>query len=242
MTYDLSNASFEEFLDFLFDHPVAAQHREENWGKELGKDVPRESAWYEDLGLHPWTQVTQDPNLTADYYIRLFTEPRILLQRYSRSEIDQGFALLPGLPIQQVPVGLGCLFVEKQVPLEKRLSVVRGLGPLHNKLLEPEGLYGAASGLWLTMLLVFNSAVEINASDRSASEEVRALRQGMFEVNLGLPITAPEGVAYARAVYHSGIPLSRNPNLTPPIGCVKGKTPSLRNTSCFFCKICGMNQ
>ena len=199
MTYDLCSATFEESPDFLFDHPVAAQHREENWGK----DVPRESAWYEALGLHPWTQITHDPNLTADHYIRLFTEPRILLRRNSRSEIDQGFALLPGLPIQQVPVGLGCLFVEEQVPLEKRLSVVRGLGPLHRKLVEPEGLCGAASGLWLTMLLVFKSAVEINASDRHASEEVRALRQAMFEVLVDLMVRSAPDMA-GQAIYFLG--------------------------------------
>ncbi len=29
MEYDLRNASFKEFLDFLFDHPVAAEHWEE---------------------------------------------------------------------------------------------------------------------------------------------------------------------------------------------------------------------
>jgi len=186
MTYDLRDASFEEFLDFLFDHPVAAQHREENWGRVPGADMSYESAWFDDLGLYPWTQVSHDPNLTANFYIRLFEGPRVLLARYSRSQIAQGFALIPGFPNLEFPAGLGRLFVEERVPLGKRLSVVRALDPLHRDLLAPEGFDRTAWGLWGGMRMGFTSAIEIYTSDRDIGEEIRTLRQAMFEVLVDL--------------------------------------------------------
>ncbi len=186
MTYDLRGASFEAFLDFLFDHPVAAQHREENWWKEPGKEVPIESAWYDDLGRNPWTQSSHDPELTAEFYIRLFEEPRVLLDRYSRSQIAQGFALIPGFPNLEFPMGLGRLFVEEQVPLGKRLSVARALGPLYNDLFAPEDFDSAAWSLWGGLVMGFNSAIELHAANLGASEEIRPLRQAMFEVLAGL--------------------------------------------------------
>lgn len=186
MAYDLSNASFEEFLDFLFDHPVAAQHREESWWKEIGKDVSYDPAWFDNLGRHPSARVRHDPNLTAEFYIRLFEDPRILLDRYSRSQIAQGFALIRGFPNIEFPAGLGRLFVEERVPLEERLSVARALGPLHNDLFAPEDFDSAAWHLWGGLVMGFNSAIELYAANRDASEEIRALRQAMFEVLVGL--------------------------------------------------------
>ena len=72
MSVDLNNYSFEEWLGFVFDHPV------------------EEPPWFFS------TEWEGRPEIVLKYVIELFKNPGILLDRYSVEQIEQGFWFLLG--------------------------------------------------------------------------------------------------------------------------------------------------
>jgi hypothetical protein len=83
MYYDLRNIWFEGFLDFIFNRPVARQFREANWG---GVSDPAD-CWYDSIEL----DVDFDPARNCEYFSLLFSDPLAVKDRYSRSQLEQGF-------------------------------------------------------------------------------------------------------------------------------------------------------
>jgi hypothetical protein len=69
---DITRASFDEFISFLFDHDAPP------------KDQKRDP-WYWHI------EVTFDSERACQYYQRLFKEPRFLLERFSKAQLEQGF-------------------------------------------------------------------------------------------------------------------------------------------------------
>ena len=74
MSINLNNYSFDEWVEFVFDHPVS------------------EPAWYWDDGWK-WEG---DPHLLLKYATGLFSSPMFLLQEYSAEQLEQGFWFLLG--------------------------------------------------------------------------------------------------------------------------------------------------
>ena len=69
---DISEFSFEEFVDFLFD-----------------RDIPPETEKW-----NPWywhAEIMFDPQRVCSYYTKLFRQPRFLLTRFSKTQLDEGF-------------------------------------------------------------------------------------------------------------------------------------------------------
>ena len=73
MQYDITNASFEEFVNFLFDQEV------------IPDDDKLQEPWY----YH--AEVTYDSVRVVTQYIQLFTQPAFLLTQFSRAQLEQGF-------------------------------------------------------------------------------------------------------------------------------------------------------
>ena len=74
MSIDLNKYSFDEWVKFVFDHPVS------------------EPEWY-------WEQAWKwegSPNLLVKYATALFSNAGCLLQEYSPEQIEQGFWFLLG--------------------------------------------------------------------------------------------------------------------------------------------------
>ena len=74
MSIDLNNYSFDEWLKFVFDHPVS------------------EPAWYWD-DTWKWEG---DPHLLLKYATRLFSSSAFLPHEYSPEQLEQGFWFLLG--------------------------------------------------------------------------------------------------------------------------------------------------
>lgn len=146
MDYDLRTASFEEFLDFLFDHPVATEIREELSGISV---MTGEERWFHGIGFPGKPKVRHSPDLTADHYIALFEDPEILRDRHSSGQIAQGFDLIAGSIQTGFDAGLGRVLADRSIGLEKRLRLARALYPLHDRLFVQEDLINVAGRLWM---------------------------------------------------------------------------------------------
>ena len=73
MRQELGDLSFEQWLHYVFDHPIAS---------------PR---WYEDEDAEQW----RGPAATAVAYLtQLFSDPRRWVQRFSDEQLNQGFWFL----------------------------------------------------------------------------------------------------------------------------------------------------
>ena len=68
--YDLTNASFEEFVNFLFDQEVVP----------VSSDPNLPEPWYF------CAEVTYDP--IQNQYIQLFTQPAFLLNKFSQEQLE----------------------------------------------------------------------------------------------------------------------------------------------------------
>jgi hypothetical protein len=74
---DLTNYSFDEFVSFLFDH-----------------DVPPESEEYDPWYFH--VEVEFDAKTICAYYVRLFRQPKFLLSRFTKPQLEEGFWAIQG--------------------------------------------------------------------------------------------------------------------------------------------------
>lgn len=81
MEIDLNKYSFEQWVTFVFDHPVS-QAEEKEW-------------YWQDEWEHE-----ADHSLILEYLIRIFRNPTFLLDTYSPEQLEQGFWFL------QKPIGL----------------------------------------------------------------------------------------------------------------------------------------
>jgi hypothetical protein len=69
--FDITHYSFDEFVSFVFEHDVAAEH---------------ETEWYWKI-----PDVTFAPQQICAYYVQLFRKPEFLLERFSKPQLEQGF-------------------------------------------------------------------------------------------------------------------------------------------------------
>jgi len=74
---DISQCSFDEFVSFLF-------------ARDVPDETEKSDPWY-------WnTEVTFDPQRACEYYVRLFRRPAFLMERFSKSQLEEGFWAIQG--------------------------------------------------------------------------------------------------------------------------------------------------
>lgn len=137
MHYDLRHAQFEEFLDFIFDRPVAAQFCEEN----RDRDIPRQDCWYDDIDL----EVEVDPTRNCEYFTLLFCDPKLLIGRYTRSQLEQGFRWMQ---ISHNDGSAADILWAGSLPLPRRLAMLQSMYFLYSDLFSEEPLFGAPHMWW----------------------------------------------------------------------------------------------
>jgi TPR repeat protein len=108
LVYDLREASFEEFVSLLFDHPL--REDEGRWEKN-----------WEFIA-----SVKMNYRLMAQYYTRLFQEPTFLLDHYTPEEIDQGWWFVMG--------NVGRVLAHQSVSVEEVEACFRAMYDLFAKL------------------------------------------------------------------------------------------------------------
>lgn len=77
MAFDLTNSTYEEWIDFVFDHPV----------NEFA------SAWYQG---REW-EYSCSADVVVQYLTRLFKNPNQLVHKFSMEQIEQGFWFIPSM-------------------------------------------------------------------------------------------------------------------------------------------------
>jgi hypothetical protein len=121
LQYDLRGASFEEFVDFLFDHAVAPK------------------TWYAKV------EVEYDPYRALSSYTRLFSAPRFLLSRFSKDQLEQGFWAVHGPALE---CSASNVIWEQEVPFDIRERCVRAMFHLFADLFAEEPFTRAANMWW----------------------------------------------------------------------------------------------
>src|SRR3989344_4576876 len=113
--YDLRNATFGEFVGFLFDRDVVPIPMQGN-----GSPKP----WY-------WrAEVAFDSTKVASFYIALFTTPDTVLEDYSPEQLNQGFWAIQSSNLQ---CAVTKVIWDQTLPFDIRESCVRSMfhwGPL----------------------------------------------------------------------------------------------------------------
>jgi hypothetical protein len=73
---DISECSFDEFVDFLFD-------------REDSPATAKRNPWYCNI------EVAYTPDLICGDYVRLFRQPHFLLEKFSKQQLEEGFWAIP---------------------------------------------------------------------------------------------------------------------------------------------------
>lgn len=83
MYYDLRTICYEDFLDFIFNHPVPPQVL----NAKSDVDPHCDACWYDAIDL----DIDFDPARNCEFFALLFCDPRALLGRYNLRQLEQGF-------------------------------------------------------------------------------------------------------------------------------------------------------
>lgn len=123
---DITQYSFDEFVDFLFDRDVPVAREKRNH-------------WY-------WnTEVTFDPQTVCAYYVHLFKQPDFLAERFSKPQLEEAFWAIPG---RNLSCSAGNLIWNADLPFANRAECIRSMSNLFARLFAAEPLETSVSMWW----------------------------------------------------------------------------------------------
>jgi hypothetical protein len=140
MYYDLRNVWFEGFLDFIFNRPVVPQFCEANWGR----DTSPEDCWYDSIDL----DIDFDPARNCEYLALLFSDPLVVRDRYSLSQLEQGFQWMQ---TSFNDGSAGDILWTGSLPLGRRVALIHSMYYLFTDLFAFEPLDRAPRVWWESM-------------------------------------------------------------------------------------------
>lgn len=177
MEYDLRYVRLDEFLDFIFDRPVAAQHREENWGRA----VPREPRWFDSVEL----ELDVDPIRNCEYFVLAFCDAGALAQRYTRSQLEQGFHWMQA---SHADGSVADILRADIIPVACRAAMVRSMASLFSDLFAADPLHSAPYLWWQN---INRSIFSATFGARSEEERLRLRRAIIATLGEILTLDAP---------------------------------------------------
>lgn len=152
-TYDLRTCSYDEFLDFVFDHPV------------------EKKPWY--FGSR--VEVAFDAVHNTELLTKLFSNARPLLERYTRDQLEQGFwALQSGLLIGGL---LPHLMFDQSMPFEKRADCIRAMFFLYRDLFAVDELHTSSNMWWHSI----SSSYQTGWRSQSTLDDNKKIQDVMFD-------------------------------------------------------------
>lgn len=157
--FDIRGISFEEFVDFLFEHEIPP---------DIDRNGRRSQPWYDAANIE------FDAEELVSHYTTLFTEPAFLLKRFSKEKLEQGFWAVMGGPFD---CSVEKVIWNSEVPFEQRGNCVRAMHFLYEKLFASDPLY-TSSNMWWDSL-----AYDWHCGNRNRSNggEDRLMHDVMFE-------------------------------------------------------------
>jgi hypothetical protein len=124
---DISQYTFDEFVSFLFDHevPEGPPHKRNLW--------------------YSGTEITHIPSLTCKHYIRLFLQPRVLLERFSKAQLKQGFWAIPSWNLE---CSVNHLLGDTDLPFAEKEQCMRSMVDLFKYFFAAEPLDSSGYMWW----------------------------------------------------------------------------------------------
>lgn len=179
--YDLRGASFDEFVDFLF-------------GREVVPTPPGATEEPEPWYWH--AEVAFEPVSVASFYIRLFTAPRMLLDRFSPEQLEQGFWAIQSSNIE---CAVTEIIWDERLPFEIRESCVRSMFHLYELLFSDVPL-DTSTDMWWDSL-----AYDWHCGNRARANggEDQAMQDAMFETLVRI-LQLPSETSQAAALHGLG--------------------------------------
>lgn len=157
--FDIRGASFEEFVEFLFEHEVPPDRDDQG---------RRSEKWYDTADIH------FDAKELVGHYTRLFTEPRFLLDRFSKEKLEPAFWAIMGGPLE---CSVEEVIWSGEVPFEARAECVRAMYFLYEKLFAVDPLFTSSDMWWDSLAYDWHC----ENRDRSNGGEDRLMQDVMFE-------------------------------------------------------------
>jgi hypothetical protein len=158
MNTKLDKLSFEQFVTFVFDHPVT--------------DVSE--AWYWEFEQWEWSE----NNTVFEHLIMLFHDPEFLLEAYTTEELEQGFWFMKG-PSHGF---LETTIWNPVIPWPIRKELILSMGELFEKLFANNSLGSSSFMWWHTLANDFSStdgSEEIERPGRFPNDP--KVQQAIFE-------------------------------------------------------------
>jgi hypothetical protein len=152
---DLRGCSFDEFVNFLFsrDTPLEGQKRD---------------PWY-------WhAEADFDPLEICAYYDRLFRQPKFLIERFSKPQLEQAFWAIPG---QNLNCSAGNLIWNTEVPFPRRQECVQSMSNLFSELFASEPLETSVEMWWDALCYDWHCGNRL----RERGGEDQSMQNVMFE-------------------------------------------------------------
>jgi hypothetical protein len=123
---DISQFSFDDFISFLF-------------GREVLLVGEKQEPWY-------WkTEVTYAPQQVCGYYVRLFRQPEFLLERFSKTQLEEGFWAIQGPNLE---CGVYRLLEDTDLSFSSREECVKSMFYLFEHLFATEPLDTSVQMWW----------------------------------------------------------------------------------------------
>jgi hypothetical protein len=151
---DITGISFDSFVSFMFDRPVPQEGQRK--------------CWY-------WSvEAVFDPAQFASYYVKLFSEPRFLLQTFSKPQLEEGFWAIPSCTLN---CSVRELIWMDDLDFTIRAGCVRAMYYLFERLFAIEHLETSANMWWDALCYDWHCG---NRS-RSRGGEDELMQDVMFE-------------------------------------------------------------
>jgi hypothetical protein len=152
--YDLSGASFDQFVSFIFRSTIKGEHGEKFWYWEA--------------------EVTFEPDEIAAHYIRLFDEPQFLLEQFAKPILEAGFWAIQSVNLN---CGVPHIMWAGELPFAARHTCVRSMFHLFERLFALEPLDTSSHMWWDSLCYDWHCG---NRSRESGGED-RAMQDVIFE-------------------------------------------------------------
>jgi hypothetical protein len=124
----LRNASFDDFVQFLFDRTVDSSSKApKTW-----------DPW------HWYVSVEFESEMICSYYVKLFHDPRFLLTRFSKDQLEEGFWAIQG----DFDCSASRLIDDETLPITRRADLIRSMWDLFQHLFVDRRLETSVQMWW----------------------------------------------------------------------------------------------
>jgi hypothetical protein len=156
MKVDLRNITFEDFLKFFFKHPIPT-------------DKIKKDPWYWDNSL----DIIYNPSENLNRFIQLFNSSDVLLQKYSREELEQGFWAIQSINLKGA---IPDILEDNSLKIDQKQKLIEAMYSLFERLFSKEPLETSSHMWWDSFCFKFDMSEGV-----PKNSEDKMIQDSMFE-------------------------------------------------------------